>query len=99
MKEKCFILKQFLAKHKIDIDENLSSYILHKLLTIDIVDFQRYFMNNKLILSDEEVLLTHEDILKGELDNIYEEVFSVLFPQKLSIDDYANTITQIRMDL
>jgi len=99
MKEKCFILKDFLAKHKIEIDDNLSSYILHKLLTIDIVDFQRYFMNNKLILSDEEVLLTHEDILKGELDNIYEEVFSVLFPQKLSIDDYANTITQIKMDL
>tara|TARA_Y100000389_G_scaffold205122_1_gene263541 strand:+ start:19346 stop:23374 length:4029 start_codon:yes stop_codon:yes gene_type:complete len=96
MKEKCSLLKQFLKTHKIK-GESLSNHILHKLLTIDIPRFQHYYMNNKMLLSDEEVLLSQEDILKGELDTIYESVFKTIFQQKVTIEDFTNTITQIKL--
>lgn len=99
MKEKRFILSEFLNKNKIKIDDSISTYVLHKLLTIDISSFQHYYMNNKLSLSNEEVILTHEDVLEGKLDTIHGSVFSTIFPRQTSIGDYANTITQIKIQI
>ena len=99
MKEKCFILREFLNENKITIDDTISTYVLHKLLTIDIPSFQHYYMNNKLSLSEEEVILTHEEVSKGELDFIHGNVFSAIFPQKTSIDDYTNPIPHIKIKI